>query len=214
MQWVGAAPGRRWKEKEAAMKTLHKERGVSLVETMIAVLIALVGVFSLGGVIFQASATSKNQGTEVTRATIYSQDKAEKMLSLDFSTCNQAAGLQPTGCNSTGITASGWTQGLLAGGQLSPMQTTCPTSGASVGYVDYLDARGIQITGTSCSAIASAVSSYIRQWEIADVVADAVGPPHVVGLKRVTVAVYSQAAIRAVGGKPIVLVTSLLSNPN
>jgi hypothetical protein len=35
-----------------------------------------------------------------------------------------------------------------------------------------------------------------------------------VGLKRITVAVYSENAIGSVGGKPIIIVTSLLSNPN
>jgi hypothetical protein len=200
------------------MRAFNGDRGVTLAETMIAVLIALIGVFSLGSVIFQATATSKNQGTEVTRATIYAQDKTEKLLSLNFSDCTQAASTQEaqTGkpCNSTGITASGWTQGLLWGGALSPVQTTCPTSGASVGYVDYLDPNGIQLAGTSCAVVSGAVPAYIREWQIADIVADVTGPPHVAGLKQVTVAVYAQNAIGAVGGKPIVILTSLLSNPN
>ncbi len=58
---------------EAAMKPLRDDRGVSLPETMIAVLIALIGVFGLGSLVFQATATNKNQGTETTRATIYAQ---------------------------------------------------------------------------------------------------------------------------------------------
>jgi hypothetical protein len=196
------------------MRVFSSDRGVTLAETMIAVLIALIGVFSLGSVIFQSTATSKNQGTEVTRSTIYAQDKTEKLLSLNFSDCTQSASSQPATCNSTGITASGWTQGLLAGGALSPVQTTCPSSGASVGYVDYLDPNGIQLAGTSCAVVSGAVPAYIREWQIADIVADVTGPPHVAGLKQVTVAVYSQNAIGAVGGKPIVILTSLLSNPN
>ena len=191
------------------MRAFNRERGVTLAETMIAVLIALIGVFSLGSVIFQATATSKNQGTEVTRATIYAQDKTEKLLSLNFSDCTQSAASQPATCNSTGITATGWTQGLLAGGALSPVQTTCPTSGASVGYVDYLDPNGIQLAGTSCAVVSGAVPAYIREWQITDL-ASTGGP----AIKNVTVAVYSQNAIGAVGGKPIVILTSLLSNPN
>jgi hypothetical protein len=190
------------------MRAFNCDRGVTLAETMIAVLIALIGVFSLGSVIFQATATSKNQGTEVTRATIYAQDKTEKLLSLDFTSCTQSASSQPATCNTTGITASGWTQGLLAGGALSPVQTTCPTSGASVGYVDYLDPNGIQLAGTSCAAVSGA-PAYIREWQITDL-ASTGGPV----IKRVTVAVYSQNAIGAVGGKPIVILTNLLSNPN
>jgi hypothetical protein len=191
------------------MRAFNCDRGVSLAETMIAVLIALIGVFGLGSVIFQATATSKNQGTEVTRTTIYAQDKMEKLLSLGFSTCTQSASSQPATCNTTGITASGWTQGLLAGGALSPIQATCPSSGASIGYLDYLDANGIQLTGTSCSALSSASPSYIREWRITDL-ASTGGP----AIKNVTVAVYSQNAVGAVGGKPIVIVTSQLSDPN
>lgn len=191
------------------MRAFNRERGVTLAETMIAILIALLGVFSLGSVIFQSTATSKNQGTEVTRATIYAQDKTEKLLSLNFSDCTQSASSQPATCNTTGITATGWTQGLLAGGALSPVQTTCPTSGASVGYVDYLDPNGIQLAGTSCAVVSGAVPAYIREWQITDL-ASTGGP----AIKNVTVAVYSQNAIGAVGGKPIVILTSLLSNPN
>jgi len=191
------------------MRAFNCDRGVTLAETMIAVLIALIGVFSLGSVIFQSTATSKNQGTEVTRATIYAQDKTEKLLSLDFTSCTQSASSQPATCNSTGIAATGWTQGLLAGGALSPVQTTCPTSGASVGYVDYLDPNGIQLAGTSCAAVSGTAPAYIREWQITDL-ASTGGP----AIKNVTVAVYSQNAIGAVGGKPIVILTSLLSNPN
>jgi hypothetical protein len=191
------------------MRVFSSDRGVTLAETMIAVLIALIGVFSLGSVIFQATATSKNQGTEVTRATIYAQDKTEKLLSLNFSDCTQSASSQPATCNTTGITATGWTQGLLVGGALSPVQTTCPTSGASVGYVDYLDPNGIQLAGTSCAVVSGAVPAYIREWQITDL-ASTGGP----AIKNVTVAVYSQNAVGSVGGKPIVILTSLLSNPN
>ena len=194
---------------QAAMRIMRDTHGSTLAETMIAVLVALVGVFSLGGVIFQAMTTNKNQGTEVTRATIYAQDKIEKLLSLDFTSCTQSAGSQPATCNSTGITASGWTQGLLASGALSPMQATCPSSGASVGYVDYLDTNGIQLTGTSCSALSGTAPSYIRMWQITDVTTT--GAP---AIKNVTVAVYSQNAVNAAGGKPVIIVTSLLSNPN
>src|SRR5215472_13093780 len=174
------------------------DRGVTLVETMAAVAIALVGVFGLGTIIFQASVTNMNRGTELARATIYAQDKLEKILSLDFTSCTQSASSQPSSCNSTNITDSGWTQGLLAGGPISSSETTgpptaltCPSaSGSSIGYMDFLDANGNQLpqSGTPPSG----------------------GP----ALKQVTVAVYSQNGVNAEGGKPIVVVTSTLSNPN
>lgn len=188
-------------------------RGLSLIETMVAVLIALVAVFGLGTVIFIASVTGKNQGTEATRATIYAQDKMEKLLSLDFNTnppdtssCNQIASSQPISCNTTGITATSWTQGLLAGGSTSPM-TFCAS--ASPGYEDFLDADGIQLTGSGCSAL-SGTQSYIRQWQITDITPPSGGP----ALKQITVSVYSLNAENSLGGKPIVVLTSVLSNPN
>jgi Tfp pilus assembly protein PilV len=196
------------------MRTPVRENGVTLIETMIAVLIAVIGVFSVGGLIFQGTVTNKNQGTEVTRATIYAQDKMEKLLSLDFSSCTQASSGQPASCNTTNINASGWTQGLLAGGTTGPpVQATCPASGSSVGYVDFLDSNGLQLPGTTaatgCSAITASAISYVRMWQIADV-APTGGP----ALKQITVAVYSQAAVNAGSGKPIVVLTSLLSNPS
>jgi hypothetical protein len=206
-----------------------KDRGVSLIETMIAVLVALIGVFSLGTLIFQATVTNKNQGTEVTRATIYAQDKMEKLLSLDFPTCSQSVILNPNTCGTSatwslvagtwtataGLTGTGWNTGLVAGGQLTtgdpsaPMQSTCPTSGASVGYVDFLNYNGSQIplTPGPCSSITSSIA-YIRMWQIIDM-ASTGGP----AMKQITVAVWSQAAVGTTSAKPVVTVTSYLSNP-
>jgi type II secretory pathway pseudopilin PulG len=190
------------------------ERGVSLIETLIAVLIALIGVFSVGALIFQSTVTNRNQGSETTRATIYAQDKMEKLLSLDFASCTQSASSQPGSCDTTDISANGWTQGLLAGGTLGPpAQATCPASGVSVGYVDFLDANGLQLPGstpaTSCSGITAVNIAYVRMWQISNV-ASTGGP----ALKQISVAVYSQSAVNIGAGKPIVVLTSLLSNPN
>lgn len=209
------------------MKLTAHDRGVTLVETMAAVVVALVGVFGLGSVIFQASAVNKNRGTELTRATIYAQDKLEKLLSLDFNSCTQSASSQPSSCNTTNISDSNWTQGLLAGGPISSSQTTgpptaltCPdASGSSIGYVDFLDANGLQLPQSgsppvpapgACSAVTGTRISYVREWTIADLTQPSGGPP----LKQITVAVYSQNGVNSEGGKPIVVVTSVLSNPN
>jgi len=196
------------------MRSPASENGVTLIETMIAVLIAVVGVFSVGALIFQGTVTNKNQGTEVTRATIYAQDKMEKLLSLNFTSCTQSASSQSSSCNTTNINATGWTDGLLAGGAIGPsVQATCPSSGASVGYIDFLDSNGIQLPGssgaTNCSAITSSDIAYVRMWQISDV-ASTGGPP----LKQVSVAVYSRSAVNTSSGKPVVVLGSLLSDPN
>ena len=190
--------------------------GVTLVETLLSVLVAVVGVFGLGSLVFQATAINKNQGSEKTRATIYAQDKVEKLLSLNFTSCTQSSSSQPAACNVTGITDSGWTTGLLAGGPIAAGQVTgppvalnCPgATGSSAGYTDFLDPNGQQLTG-ACSAVTSGIS-YVREWTITDLTPPSGGP----SLKQLTVAVYSESGLSVEGGKPIVLVTSVLSNPN
>ncbi len=200
------------------MRIPGHNRGVTLIETMIAVLIALLGCFSLGSLVFMASATSKNQGTETTRAVIYAQDKIEGLLDLssipvsggpDFATCTGTAASQPAVCNTTGVTSvTSWTYGLLAGGSISPLQLTCPSSGSNVGYMDFLDASGVQFD--RCAAGSTTVPAYIRQWQISDANTFGTTP----ALKQITVAVYSLSAVNTNGGKPVVILTSEVSNPN
>jgi Tfp pilus assembly protein PilV len=205
------------------MKCGSGDRGVTLLETMLSVTIALVGVFGMGQLVFQVSAASKNQGTETTRAVVYAQDKIEKLLSLssvptatgqpNFASCTQAASSQPSECNTTGVATSGWTTGLLAGGSTSPLQAFCPNSGANVAYMDFLDPTGVQI---DACANPSKVVAYVRQWQITDLTASTTPAAFSGGpiLKQITVAVYSLSAVNTNGGKPVVIVTSTVSNPN
>lgn len=192
------------------MKKSHSDSGTSLIETMFAVLISLIAISSLGSAIIQVTIIHKNSGQEVTRATIYAQDKIEALLALNFSNCTQSSTVQPASCNTTGISASGWTQGLLAGGQAEPALATCPASGASVGYLDYLDNAGVQLTGSACTTLTSPTGSnqpaYIRQWQITDLPSS--GP----ALKQVTVAVYSLNQTNADWTRPLVVLTSVLTN--
>ena len=203
------------------------DEGFTLLETMLAVSVAMFGAFEIAAVIYVATATSKNQGTETTRATIYAQDKMEKLLSLaslpvsgvttaSFPNCTQPASTQQASypdCNTTGITGSGWVTGLLAGGAISPLQSSCPTSG--VGYVDFMDASGNQLTGTSCSAAIANGVSYVRMWQISDSNPFGTTP----ALKQITVAVYSLAMINNTAGgstnsSPLIVLSSYVSAPN
>ncbi|HEV2350736.1 MAG TPA: hypothetical protein VG028_12920 [Terriglobia bacterium] len=211
-------------------------RGTTLIETMIAVLVAMIGVFGLGTLIFQATVTNKNQGTEVTRATIYAQDKMEKLLSFgaagadtsalpvasqvaNYATCTQTVN-SVSACNSTitptnpGITDAAWNTGLVSGGPAvtSGMVPSCPSSGPSVGYVDFLDINGNLLSGP-CSTVALSTPAYVRMWQISDVTSG--GAPMVPSMKQVTVGVWSQAAVSTSGApKPVVVLTSYISNPN
>ncbi len=191
------------------MSVSNSESGFSLLDTMLAVLLALLAIATLGGVVIQATVTNKNQGQETTRATVYAQDKIEALLALNIANCTQSSGSQPTTCNTTGITASGWTQGLLAGGSLSPVAPDCPASGANVGYVDYLDNAGGQMAGSSCATLSSSTGStepaYVRQWQVADL--PTTGPT----LKQITVAVFSLNQLNADWTRPLIVVTSIVT---
>ena len=206
------------------MKTRSEEHGVSLIETMLATLVAIIAVLAICSTIFVATVNTKNQGTETTRAAIYAQDKVEKLLSLasvpasgttaSFENCTQPTSTQQASypdCNATGITASGWCTGLLASGSISPLQASCPSSGSNVGYMDFLDANGNQLAGTSCSvALASKTVGYIRQWQIQDANTFGTTP----ALKQITVAVYSMLAVNTNNTRPIVIVSSYVSDPD
>jgi len=179
------------------------EQGVSIIEAMIAVLISMFVMTALGGVVFQATAQNKNQGVELSRATVYTQDKIETLMNMDWSDCNQGTPL--AGCNTSGITGTGWNTGLLAGGSLT-FVSACPTSGATVGYIDYLDANGNQFAGADCSAVGT--YAYQRQWQITDVITTAAGTP---GLKRIDVRVWSHNAVNLGSAKPSAMLTTYLS---
>ncbi len=177
------------------MRRLKDDRGVTLVETLMAMSIAMIAVAGLGGAIVTSLVQNKNQGAETTIATTLARDKMEQLLGLNFG---------DTTTNATGVTDAGWGTGLSAGGTLTQV-TACPTSGPAVGYTDFVDTFGNQI-GVACAAVSN--FSYVRQWTIANTVASAAGPPQVFGLKRITVVVYSLAGVNGGGQAPFVVMTS------
>lgn len=179
------------------------EQGVSLVEAMIAILIALYVMTSLGGVVFMATVQNKNQGVEASRVTVYAQDKIETLMNLDWYDCIDTT--PAAGCNTTGITDTSWNQGLKAGGTLD-FAPTCPSSGAAVGYMDYLDAGGNQYTGADCSAVGT--FAYQRQWQVTDVISSGAGTP---GLKRIDVIVWSRNAVNTGSAAPSAMLTTYIS---
>jgi hypothetical protein len=176
---------------------LHREdRGVSLVETMIAVLVAFIAMSSLGAVIFSAMVSNKNQGTETTRMTALAQEKMEQLVRLQY---------DDVATNTTLITDSGWMVGLTSNASTDLTElTACPLTGdANVGYVDFLNANGQPLSGACSTAIASGFG-YERRWKIVDVTG-------ITGLKQITVVVYAPNAVRAGGAMPMVALTTLKS---
>jgi hypothetical protein len=180
------------------------EHGVSLVEAMIAILIALYVMTALGGVVFMATVQNKNQGVEASRVTVYAQDKIETLMNLGWYDCIGAT--PAAGCNTTGITDTSWNLGLKTGGTLD-YSNGCPTSGAAaVGYIDFLDAGGNQYTGADCSAVGT--FAYQRQWQITDVITSGAGTP---GLKRIDVIVWSRNAVNTGSAAPSAMLTTYIS---
>ena len=178
------------------MMSKPNDHGVSLVETMVAVLVAFITMSSLGAVIFSAMVTNKNQGTEVTRMTALAREKIEQLTRLPYNN---------TTTNTTLITDTGWNVGLTSNPSSDLTQLSdCPLSGdPNVGYVDFLDNNAQPLSG-ACDAAIAAGFGYERRWKIADV-------SGVTGLKQISVVVYAPNAVRAGGAMPTVAVTTFKS---
>jgi hypothetical protein len=138
------------------------ERGVSLVETMVAILVAFIAMAGIGVAVFRASVTNKNQGTEQALLTVLGQEKMEELLRLSYGDVST---------NTTLISDSGWAKGLTAGGGVAMLPGTDPSTECaaanSQGYVDFLDVNGVPVKGACASALGSAYA-YQRRWTIAD----------------------------------------------
>lgn len=182
------------------------DQGVSLVETMLAVLVAFIAMSTLGAVVFTAMVGNKNQGVETTRMTTLAQEKVEELLRLLMT---------DTTTNTTLITDAGWSVGLTANTKTqdftSPL-TDCPTGAPDEGYVDFLDANGVAAQGL-CAGIISSTNvngtnmpyGYQRRWRIQD------SPGAVAGMKQITVVVYSRNAVQTGATPPTVSVTTFKS---
>jgi len=127
------------------------ERGTTLVETVIALIVLMVGVLSVMGVLSIAVTQNWNEGDRSTRTTEYAQDKMEQLLALTFN----------DGTSNTTVYPTASTGGTGLGGTMSGNSTVGGvTSGSPVAqYVDYIDASG-NVQTTSAGAL------YIRQWSI------------------------------------------------
>src|SRR5882724_6221391 len=136
------------------------ERGMSLIEMMVALgilLVVSVGILSMAMI---SITTTENQGHLAARTAEYAQDKMEQLLSLAFTDCNGTTTCTDTTTIDT--TTNSYTlgtggTGLAAGGSVTT---------ATNGYVDYLDADGNPLGG---GATAPSNWSYQRTWLITDV---------------------------------------------
>jgi|GEM_PF-397426 Tfp pilus assembly protein PilV len=183
-----------------------RQGGFSLLETLIACIVLIVGVSGVMALFTVAAMRNANQGDDATRTTEYAQDKMEQLMTLSFAdtisdttaspTCTPAvspAVALPPGCTptSSGVTTTGL--GLNA---LGTTYGSVYPAAAVTGYVDYIGSSGTY-------SISSAGAQYIRQWKIVDSsVADATtGGP---SIKTITVSVLSLRTLGRTNGNTTV----------
>jgi Tfp pilus assembly protein PilV len=128
------------------------QAGVSILETLIASAVLLVGVAGVMSVFAYSTGTSKGQGDIGTRVVAYTQDKMEQLLSLDYTdnSTDTTSNTYPMPATGTGL-----------GGDMAANTTAGGTNAAApvAGYVDYLD-----FTGNRQQAAAGAF--FTRVWSI------------------------------------------------
>lgn len=166
-------------------RRLGTAAGVSLLETVFALMLLLVvslGLMPLGVI---ATTTTENQGHLMARVTEYAQDKLEQLLALAY--------LDTISDTRAVITTDTGGSGLTPGGSSDPNAPVAL-------YVDYLNAEGTLLPNGGVPAD----WYYKRVWQIEIVKA---------GLKRITVVAITKNAVGSVGRIPRATVMSLKSDP-
>ena len=132
------------------------ERGFSILETLIASMILLIGVSGLMALLVVAAARNAGQGNQSTRCTEFAQDKMEQLMALSYS--DNSSNLVGSVTASTGGPGFSGTAGTTVG-------SVVPDNPVAQ-YVDYVNANDTThpdgISGTATGA------QYIREWSIAN----------------------------------------------
>ena len=172
------------------MMTKQSERGISLLETVMALGILLVmaaGVLPLGVI---AVTTTENQGHLMARSTEYAQDKLEQLLVLAYGDITSDTRVFPATFNGG--------SGLAVGGSSNP-------AAPEALYVDYLDIDGDVLPLGGGGANAPNNWFYQRVWRVEE---------PAFRLKRVTVtATVRASAAGGMGSVPRATVTALKTFP-
>jgi hypothetical protein len=182
------------------------EQGMSLLETVIALSILLVGSLGLLPLGIMAVSTTESEGHLVSRVTEYSQDKMEQLLALAY-----ADGVTDT----TKFPAVTSPPGTGLGGSFTttPVGSSDPAAPAT-GYVDYLNAEGALCAGTVCPPLqgktAAAEWFYKRVWAISKPWYTQTPP---VEIKQVTVTTVVARRVGAFGIVPRATIVALKTSP-
>jgi Tfp pilus assembly protein PilV len=150
----------------------RKQHGFTLLETMFATMILMIGVTGLMTLFVVAAVRNTNNGDQATRTTEYAQDKMEQLLALTYG---------DNSSNVTGFpTTSGSCCGLTPGGSLTNLNNPY--------YFDYIDTAGTPVA----SVTAPNSVAYTRYWYIET-------PSGLPNMKRITVKVVANLTIGANG---------------
>jgi Tfp pilus assembly protein PilV len=128
---------------------------MSLLETLVAASVMLIGITGVMALFMVVAATNKGQGTQATRCTEYAQDKMEQLMALNFEDAASNTTVLP-------VVASGGT-GLAVGGGTNP-------SSPVTNYVDYItEGSG---SGATIYSTLQSNSAYMREWSVALLASD------------------------------------------
>ncbi len=124
---------------------ISTERGFTLIEAMIAILIMLCGLLAIGQILTFCLVASKTYGRDATRATTFAHDKMEELTGLGFTdTTTNVTVAAPFTTDGVGLTQGG----------------SVPPATPATGYSDYLDISGARTAAEG--------AAYTRQWQIID----------------------------------------------
>src|SRR6266566_508005 len=181
---VGVKPAKRRRKNNAL-----SERGVTLIESMVAAGILLIVVTGVLPVFILGFQTTEQQGNIATRTTEYAQDKMESLFKLDFNDAATDTTVFPP--NAAGGTGLGST--MIANSTVGAV----PPAAAVASYADYLDSNGNLLTS-------STGAYYTRQWSIST--------DSTATLKTITVVVNSLQAAGVKGLAPSAVLVSIKSS--
>ncbi len=132
------------------LKTRSSERGMNLIESMIATVVIMVGLTAVLGLFTVGMAHNQAHGDLSSRATTFGQTKMEELLNIPFTnTAMNTTVFPPVTAGGTGL-CSLTTANQICGG----INPAAPLTG----FVDYVDYQGTIVTGSTWF--------YMRQWMI------------------------------------------------
>ena len=89
----------------ALSRDRKRERGMSLLETLVAASVMLIGITGVMALFMVVAATNMGQGTQATRCTEYAQDKMEQLMALNWeNTCSNTTVIPVVGTGGMGLT--------------------------------------------------------------------------------------------------------------